>query len=58
MTKHAAGFSAKLKTGWRAACAALPHLAAALLPAPAAGKFTLGAMQWTGIGRTPHHRAP
>ena len=50
MTKHAPGFRAKLKTICRASCAALPLIAAAMLPASAATKFTLGAVQWIGYG--------
>src|SRR5271154_6179013 len=50
MTKHAARFRAILKTALRASCAALPLVAAAVLPASAASKFTLGAVQWIGYG--------
>ncbi len=51
MTKYTAGFRAKLKTAWRASCAALAPIAAAMLPASAPNKFTLGAVQWTSTGR-------
>jgi hypothetical protein len=37
-----------LKTAWRASCIGLPFVAAAVLPASAASKFTLGAVQWIG----------
>ena len=58
MMKYVAGFSAKLKAAWRASYAALPLIAAAMLPALGSNKFALGTAQWTGTSRTPHQRTP